>query len=72
MVSFIQSVINRRFYTIMYRLSVSPPATENRLQFSRWMCGLHNEVNERLGKPVFDCSKVDERWLDGWKDGSCD
>ena len=56
----------------MYRLIVSPPATENRVQFSRWMCGLHNEVNERLGKPVFDCSKVDERWLDGWKDGSCD
>jgi hypothetical protein len=20
---------------------------------------------------MFDCSKVDERWIDGWKDGSC-
>ncbi|CAI8023915.1 FAD-linked sulfhydryl oxidase ALR [Geodia barretti] len=54
------------------RLKVSPPATENRIQFSQWMCNLHNDVNVRLGKPIFDCSRVDERWLDGWKDGSCD
>ena len=54
------------------RLKVSPPATENRIKFSQWMCNLHNDVNARLGKPIFDCSKVDERWLDGWKDGSCD
>ena len=31
-----------------------------------------NEVNKRLEKKEFDYSKVDERWLDGWKDGSCD
>lgn len=30
------------------------------------------EVNRKLGKPDFDCSLVDERWRDGWKDGSCD
>ena len=33
---------------------------------------MHNEVNRRIGKKEFDCSKVDERWRDGWKDGSCD
>ena len=33
---------------------------------------MHNDVNRRIGKEEFDCSKVDERWLDGWKDGSCD
>ena len=33
---------------------------------------MHNEVNRRIGKKEFDCSKVDERWCDGWKDGSCD
>ncbi|KAH8928954.1 FAD-dependent thiol oxidase [Atractiella rhizophila] len=38
----------------------------------RWMCEMHNEVNGRLGKPIFDCSKAGERWRDGWKDGSCD
>eukprot|EP00037_Helgoeca_nana_P015602 m.146230 g.146230 ORF g.146230 m.146230 type:complete len:56 (+) comp23095_c0_seq1:451-618(+) len=36
-------------------------------------CGAHNEVNERLGKPIFDCNieMLDQRWLDGWTDGSC-
>lgn len=56
----------------LIRLKSHPPATRTRVQFSQWMCGLHNEVNQRIGKPIFDCSKVDERWLHGWKDGSCD
>ena len=30
------------------------------------------QVNEMLGKPTFDCSKVFERWRDGPADGSCD
>ena len=42
-----------------------PPETKSREEFSRWMCELHNEVNERLGKPYFDCSKVMERWRSG-------
>lgn len=32
----------------------------------------HNEVNERLGKPIFDCSRTDERWRYGPRNGSCD
>lgn len=32
----------------------------------------HNDVNERLGKPQFDCAKTDERWRDGPPNGSCD
>lgn len=55
-----------------FRLKSHPPKVENREEFSHWMCEMHNEVNERLGKKLFDCSKVDERWRDGWKDGSCD
>ncbi|KAJ9104617.1 hypothetical protein QFC21_002115 [Naganishia friedmannii] len=39
---------------------------------SRWFCERHNEVNEKLGKEVFDCAKVQERWKDGPADGSCD
>lgn len=39
-----------------------PPRTESRKEFSQWMCEAHNIVNERLGKPTFDCSVVDERW----------
>ena len=50
----------------------SPPKVTSSKEFSQWMCQLHNKVNVKLGKPTFDCSKVFERWRDGWKDGSCD
>lgn len=30
--------------------------------FARWMCVVHNEVNKELGKEVFNCSSVGERW----------
>jgi mitochondrial FAD-linked sulfhydryl oxidase len=51
-----------------------PPDVSGRLGLSRWLCERHNEVNERLGKPLFNCTlpKLDERWKDGPKDGSCD
>ena len=26
------------------------------------MCFMHNKVNEKLGKPAFDCAEVDKRW----------
>ena len=26
------------------------------------LCSVHNEVNERLGKPNFDCAKLDETY----------
>ncbi|KAJ8866377.1 hypothetical protein PR048_032220 [Dryococelus australis] len=54
------------------RLKVSPPPAQSQEQLSQWLCDVHNGVNERLGKPLFDCSRVNERWRDGWKDGSCD
>eukprot|EP00079_Xenopus_tropicalis_P010757 XP_002935903.1 PREDICTED: FAD-linked sulfhydryl oxidase ALR [Xenopus tropicalis] len=54
------------------RLDSTQPDTSSRHNLSQWMCILHNDVNRKLGKEAFDCSKVDERWRDGWKDGSCD
>ncbi|KAI2666122.1 FAD-linked sulfhydryl oxidase ALR [Labeo rohita] len=54
------------------RLKTNQPDTSSRHNLSQWLCRLHNDINVRLGKPEFDCSKVDERWRDGWKDGSCD
>ncbi|XP_026106178.1 FAD-linked sulfhydryl oxidase ALR [Carassius auratus] len=54
------------------RLKTNQPDASSRHNLSQWMCRLHNDINIRLGKPEFDCSKVDERWRDGWKDGSCD
>ncbi|XP_023567638.1 FAD-linked sulfhydryl oxidase ALR isoform X2 [Octodon degus] len=54
------------------RICKNQPDTRTRTSFTQWLCHLHNEVNRKLGKPDFDCSQVDERWRDGWKDGSCD
>lgn len=54
------------------RLKTNQPDTSSRHALSQWFCRLHNDINVRLGKPEFDCSRVDERWRDGWKDGSCD
>ncbi|CAJ1076453.1 FAD-linked sulfhydryl oxidase ALR [Xyrichtys novacula] len=54
------------------RLKTNQPDTRSRHALSQWFCQIHNDVNVQLGKPEFDCSRVDERWKDGWKDGSCD
>lgn len=48
-----------------------PPQVDTRYGLSQWLCKTHNEVNAMLGKEEFDCSKVDERWRDGPKDGRC-
>ena len=53
-------------------ISKSPPDLASRLGLSTWMCQQHNLVNQKLGKPEFDCRKVLERWKDGPKDGRCD
>ncbi|VDN51696.1 unnamed protein product [Dracunculus medinensis] len=53
-------------------LENKPPEVDSKEEFSLWMCELHNRVNKKLGKPIFNCSLWKERWLDGWKDGSCD
>lgn len=50
----------------------NPPDVSGRAALSKWLCDVHNEVNERLGKDKFDCSRVLERWKDGPADGSCD
>lgn len=39
-----------------------PPQTSSRRSASLWLCSVHNEVNIRLGKPVFDCAKLDETY----------
>lgn len=49
-----------------------PPKTTNAEELAKWLCERHNTVNIKMGKAVFDCTKVFERWRDGWSDGSCD
>ncbi|KAI6046282.1 ERV/ALR sulfhydryl oxidase domain-containing protein [Pisolithus marmoratus] len=39
-----------------------PPQTSGRRSASLWLCSVHNEVNSRLGKSVFDCAKLDETY----------
>ncbi|KYK60726.1 augmenter of liver regeneration [Drechmeria coniospora] len=48
------------------------PRVTSRDEFGKWLCGAHNDVNRKLGKPEFDCSRWEERWRTGWKDGRCD
>lgn len=52
-------------------MKITPPVVDTRSGLARWLCRMHNEVNELLGKPLFDCNQVDERWKDGPSDGSC-
>lgn len=55
-----------------FRLKKQPVEASSNRDLSQWLCRMHNKVNVKIGKPEFDCAKVDERWKDGWKDGSCD
>lgn len=45
----------------------NPPRASSRGELQRWMCELHNEVNERMGKPEFPCDaeSLDRRWRSG-------
>lgn len=40
----------------------------------KWLCGVHNEVNVRLGKPAWTCDEesLRQRWKDGPPNGQCD
>ena len=48
-------------------VEASPPALGSRTALAVWLCRQHNLVNEKLGKPLFDCDikKLDARWRDG-------
>ncbi|KAH3666614.1 hypothetical protein WICMUC_005598 [Wickerhamomyces mucosus] len=35
-----------------------PPQTINRQVASLWGCDIHNKVNDRLGKEIYDCSTI--------------
>ncbi|KAG5483058.1 hypothetical protein LSCM4_07272 [Leishmania orientalis] len=45
-----------------------PPDVRDKLTVSRYVCEMHNEVSQRLGKDVFDCSPhvVLRRWHPGY------
>lgn len=35
---------------------------ESGAKLRQWACRVHNTVNRRLNKPVFNCDLVDSRW----------
>eukprot|EP00826_Nyctotherus_ovalis_P054345 TRINITY_DN7109_c0_g5_i1.p2 TRINITY_DN7109_c0_g5~~TRINITY_DN7109_c0_g5_i1.p2 ORF type:complete len:129 (+),score=46.33 TRINITY_DN7109_c0_g5_i1:132-518(+) len=41
-----------------------PPKLDSQESFVMWMCAQHNQINERIGKPLFPCTVKDltERW----------
>lgn len=45
-----------------------PPQTSSRDVASQWGCFVHNQVNERLKKEVFDCALVTEHYKCGCAD----
>ncbi|KAL0589287.1 hypothetical protein ABG067_002506 [Albugo candida] len=47
-----------------------PPRVKSRQSFSLWLCEQHNLVNEKIGKPIFQCnmSTLSERWRTGKKE----
>ena len=47
-----------------------PPDVRSRESLALWLCRRHNEVNEKLGKPMFPCvlKDLDARWLKGGSD----
>lgn len=45
-----------------------PPQTSSRNAASQWGCFVHNQVNERLGKPVFDCNTISDKYACGCAD----
>ncbi|XP_065224333.1 FAD-linked sulfhydryl oxidase ALR-like [Planococcus citri] len=49
-----------------------PPEAGSQKELIEWLCWAHNQVNNKLNKPSFDCKLVDDRWKYGWKDGSCE
>ena len=53
-------------------IELNPPKTESRDDLCIWLCEQHNLVNQKLGKPLFQCSidKLDERWRKS-KDPKC-
>jgi len=45
-----------------YRTHPPQQSVQGRQQLSTYLCRVHNDVRERQGKRLFDCSRVLERW----------
>ncbi|OAD04590.1 hypothetical protein MUCCIDRAFT_108418 [Mucor lusitanicus CBS 277.49] len=53
-------------------LETYPPQTSSRLAASQWLCAMHNKVNERVHKPIYDCSDILSKYPCGCDDGEAE
>ena len=51
-------------YHVIQQMQQRPPEVTSKIAFENYLCWLHNTVNERLGKPLFQCNNLDQRWGD--------
>ncbi|ORZ00807.1 ERV/ALR sulfhydryl oxidase domain-containing protein [Syncephalastrum racemosum] len=49
-----------------------PPQTSSRISASQWACAIHNKVNERLGKDIFNCADIEQKYQCGCEEDSVD
>ncbi|RIA82310.1 ERV/ALR sulfhydryl oxidase domain-containing protein [Glomus cerebriforme] len=49
-------------------LAKHPPQVSSRETASQWACAVHNIVNKRLQKEIFDCGKITEKYKCGCDD----
>ncbi len=51
-----------------FSYNLGPITVENNIDLSIWLCEIHNDVNEKLGKERFDCSaeNIFKRWKTGF------
>ncbi len=40
----------------------NPPKSKTREELVYYMCDIHNIVNKRLNKPIYDCKKAFDIW----------
>jgi hypothetical protein len=53
-------------------LQTYPPQTSSRSNAAAWACFVHNLVNERKGKPIFDCGNIGDFYDCGCADDEKD
>lgn len=46
----------------------NPPRVKSRDELVEWTCDVHNEVNLRLEKPIFNCTGIAQQYLCGCGD----
>lgn len=43
-------------------VAATPVESRSGPALRQWVCQAHNKVNQRLNKPIFDCSTLEGRW----------